>query len=401
MLKKFLSQSSELETSVFNTIFSVSPFSKADQRVYHGGARHNDNVEATHGKGLPLCLTRSTLILPKGELTIRGRSIEDLANLGRFESALAHLWSGDANNDKLLAPALLNGLGQLTGSQRFDISSGEFAPMVLLQRVTLAEKSSPDDSAFSYGIRLLSTLATTIALSIHQHKGNPRDGSRFSLGDDFATAFLSLLQDRAPKKSHVDLLNSFLILHMEHGMNLSTDAVRTISSGRPRFEAVFSAGIGALSGQRHGRANMEVCDMVDSVKEIVPRQSWGDREVVAEGLTKYYDRNQLQALPGFGHGVYRVKDPRRDLLYQLASAIALKSDDKSLSDELTLYETIETAGLDVINKKRDDLGKTAIHLPTNVDFWSGTVLKALGIPKSFFPCMFALARLGGWTFHAA
>ena len=107
----------------------------------------------------------------------------------------------------------------------------------------------------------------------------------------------------------------------------------------------------------------------------------------------------LAALPGYGHGVYKAKDPRRDILHQIADTVAHHQDGEVLK-EFNLYETIESVGLEVVNEKREAQGKGPIHLPVNVDFWSGFVLAALDIPAPLFPAMFALGRSAGWVYHS-
>jgi citrate synthase len=176
------------------------------------------------------------------------------------------------------------------------------------------------------------------------------------------------------------LVDILMVLHAEHSFNASTFTVRQVTSTRAHLYAAISAGIGSLSGPLHGGANARVMDMLmeigysDNVKEWVRKRiESGDR------------------IMGLGHAIYKVEDPRARIL-------------KTIAEE-TLKGTPEEQwfrlALDVQKTARELLIEMkGLDLYPNVDFYSGGVLHALGLPTEFFPAFFAISRVTGWCAHA-
>jgi citrate synthase len=200
----------------------------------------------------------------------------------------------------------------------------------------------------------------------------------------YAANFLNMMFD-SPVRPYkieeelVDALNVFWILHADHEQNCSTAAVRLVGSVRVNLYAAISAGICALWGPLHGGANQAVVEMLMAIQE-----NGGD---VAPFIASAKDKNDPFRLMGFGHRVYKTYDPRAKILK--------KSCDKLLT-KLDRFDPL----LDIARKLEEAALKDSYfldhHLYPNVDFYTGIVLRALGIPLNMFTVMFAIGRLPGW-----
>jgi len=177
----------------------------------------------------------------------------------------------------------------------------------------------------------------------------------------------------------VKALNIFWILHADHGQNCSTAAVRLVGSARVNLYAAISAGICALWGPLHGGANQAVVEML---QEIADRG--GDPALY---IAKAKDKNDPFRLMGFGHRIYKTHDPRARIMEKLCDKLMskLQRHDPLLETARRLEETV-----------RKDPYFIDHDLYPNVDFYSGIVLRALGIPTNMFAVMFAIGRLPGW-----
>jgi citrate synthase len=177
----------------------------------------------------------------------------------------------------------------------------------------------------------------------------------------------------------VKALNVFWILHADHEQNCSTSTVRLVGSAEVNLYSAISAGICALWGPLHGGANQAVIEML---KEI--HRDGGD---VTPFIKRAKDKNDPFRLMGFGHRVYKTYDPRAKII-------------KSVCDRLLKVTQIDDPLLDIAKKLEDvalnDPYFIDYNLYPNVDFYSGIVLRTLGIPTSMFTVMFAIGRLPGW-----
>ncbi|MBO4492346.1 MAG: citrate synthase [Lentisphaeria bacterium] len=232
--------------------------------------------------------------------------------------------------------------------------------------------------------RLISMVRTMAALAYKKSIGEPVVYPRNDLS--YCANFLNMMFDSpvAPYRISEDavrILNILLILHADHEQNCSTTTVRTIGSAQVNLYATISAGISALSGPLHGGANQQVVQML--------------REIEKDGdVTSYFnrvkDRNDPTRLMGFGHRVYKTFDPRAKIIKKECHAFLEKMHIKDSLLEVAL--AVEKAAL-------ADEYFIERHLYPNVDFYSGIVYRALGIPENMFTVMFALARLPGWIAH--
>ena len=177
----------------------------------------------------------------------------------------------------------------------------------------------------------------------------------------------------------VKALNVFLILHADHEQNSSTAAVRLVGSSRVNLYAAISAGIAALWGPLHGGANQAVVEMLQEIHDC-----GGD---LAPFLSRAKDKNDPFRLMGFGHRVYKTYDPRARIMKKMCDIVLKKL--KQKDPLLDIAKRLEEIAL-------KDSYFIDHHLYPNVDFYSGIVLRAIGIPLNMFPVMFAIGRLPGW-----
>jgi citrate synthase len=201
---------------------------------------------------------------------------------------------------------------------------------------------------------------------------------------DYCENFLNMMFSMPTDDYEVDpmiakALNKLLILHADHEQNCSTATVRVVGSSQANLYTSISAGVSALWGPLHGGANQAVIEMLESIKE--------DNGDVAKWVAKAKDKEDPFRLMGFGHRVYKNFDPRATIIKKAADDVleALGVDDPVLD----IAKQLEKVALE------DEYFK-ARGLYPNVDFYSGIIYRALGIPTEMFTVMFALGRLPGW-----
>ncbi|MCS6904056.1 MAG: citrate synthase [Bacteroidia bacterium] len=231
-------------------------------------------------------------------------------------------------------------------------------------------------------VRLLGKMPTFIAWTYKKRIGEPYVYPRYDL--DYISNFLNMMFSTPMEEYHidpvvVDALDKLMILHADHEQNCSTSTVRLVGSSQANLYAAISSGICALWGPLHGGANQEVIVMLERIKE--------DGGNIQKWIDKAKDKNDPFRLMGFGHRVYKNFDPRAKIIKAAC--------DKVLS-KLGIYDPV----LDIAKK----LEEVALNDPyfierklyPNVDFYSGIILRAIGIPVDKFTVMFAFGRLPGW-----
>lgn len=235
-------------------------------------------------------------------------------------------------------------------------------------------------------IRLLAKLPTIAAFAYKKSVGQPfiyPENSRSYCENFLHMMFATPSGDYYVDPDLVDILNLLLILHADHEQNCSTSTVRMVRSSMSNLFACITAGICALWGPLHGGANEEVIDMLEQI-----RREGGD-------VKKYVEMAKSKEsgfrLMGFGHRVYKNFDPRAKIIKAACDKLLKKM---KVSDPLLdIAKELEEAALKdqyFVDKK----------LYPNVDFYSGIIYRAMGIPVSAFTVMFALGRLPGWIAHA-
>lgn len=223
-------------------------------------------------------------------------------------------------------------------------------------------------------VRLLAKIPTMVAAFQLMRQGNDPVQPRDDL--DYASNFLYMLTEREPDAFAARVFDVCLTLHAEHTINASTFSARVTASTLTDPYAVMASAVGTLAGPLHGGANEEVISMLEEIGSVE-----NVRPYVEEAIAK------KQKIMGFGHRVYKVKDPRATILQELAEQLF----EKSGSDH---YYEIAVELEKVIEEKLSHKGIYA-----NVDFYSGLVYRHLGIPTDLFTPIFAIARVAGWLAH--
>lgn len=231
-------------------------------------------------------------------------------------------------------------------------------------------------------VRLIAKMPTFAAWAYKNKMGHPVNYPDNSL--DYCSNFLNMMFALPVEKYEVDpivakALDSLLILHADHEQNCSTSTVRLVGSSQASVYASISAGINALWGPLHGGANQSVIEMLEAIKA-----DGGDAK---KYLDKAKDKNDPFRLMGFGHRVYKNFDPRAKIIKKAADDVLTKLGVKD--PILEIAQELEYAAL-------NDQYFVDRKLYPNVDFYSGIIYRALGIPTDMFTVMFALGRLPGW-----
>jgi citrate synthase len=239
-------------------------------------------------------------------------------------------------------------------------------------------ESEDDDSA----VRLIAKMPTIAACSYKHSIGQPFMYPRNDL--DLASNFLHMMFATPCEEYEVDpviarALDLLLILHADHEQNCSTSTVRLVGSSRANLFASISAGISALWGPLHGGANQQVIEMLE---HIAANEGTAERF-----LAKAKDRNDTTRLMGFGHRVYKSYDPRAQILKRTCDKVIVRVGGSSKLLEIAMR--LEEAAL------KDDYFVSRKLYP-NVDFYSGVIYKAIGIPVNMFTALFAIGRTPGW-----
>lgn len=321
----------------------------------------------------------------QGVLEYRGIGIEELAQKSTFlETAYLLIWGG------LPTPQELEGFEyeiryhrrlkyRIRDMMKCFPESGH--PMDALQACAAAlglfySKRALDDPSYIQDavVRLLAKIPTMVAAFQLMRKGNDPVQPRDDL--DYAANFLYMLNEREPDPLAARIFDVCLTLHAEHTINASTFSAMVTASTLTDPYAVVASAVGTLAGPLHGGANEEVISMLQKIGSVEKV-----RPYVEECMAR------KSRIMGFGHRVYKVKDPRATILQKLAEQLF----EKFGQDE---YYEIALELEQVVSEK---LGHKGVY--PNVDFYSGLVYRKLGIPVDLFTPVFAIARAAGWLAH--
>ncbi|MBF6628374.1 MAG: citrate synthase [Proteiniphilum sp.] len=352
-----------------------------------------------------------------GKLYYRGMDVEELVkgiqseNRLGFEETAFLLLSGklptkeelDAVNDLIAHTMPLNhkatmNILSLKGKNIMNILARSVLELY-------AYDENPDDispdNLVKQSINLIAKFPTIIAYAYqvlrHDQMGRSLHIRHPYENRSVAENFLFMMKGRDNyTELDIQILDLALILHAEHGGgNNSTFSVRVTSSTETDTYSAIAAGIGSLKGPLHGGANIKVQGMLEDMKKNV--SDWTSAEQIDAYLLKIlkkeaYDRTGL--IYGIGHAVYTVSDPRADLLKEMARDLARE---KGREEEFNFMELIEGRAVEVFLdfKKQTAKQRTCI----NVDFYSGFVYDAIGLPSEVFTPLFAMARIVGWSAH--
>jgi citrate synthase len=331
----------------------------------------------------------------KGILRYRGYSIEDLAASSNFLEVAYLLIFGElptADQYKKFTDDIKNHTMVHEDTRKildgFPSSAhpmGVLASMFCAQTAFYPESLDPNRSSEAVYLSIVRSLAkmpTFAAWAYKNAMGHPVNYPDNSL--DYCARFMKMMYALPAEHYEIDpvvadALDKLLILHADHEQNCSTSTVRIVGSSKASIYSSISAGINALWGPLHGGANQEVILMLEQI-----RKDGGDTD---KWIAKAKDKNSGFRLMGFGHRVYKNFDPRAKIIKKAADDVLKKLgvNDPVLDIALKLEEVALRDSYFIERK-----------LYPNVDFYSGIIYRALGIPVDMFTVMFAMGRLPGW-----
>ncbi|MEB3356000.1 MAG: citrate synthase [Synechococcales bacterium] len=321
----------------------------------------------------------------RGILEYRGIRIEDLAKHSTFlETTFLLIWGHLPTQTELAAFE-----GEIRFHRRLKYRIRDMMkcfpesghPMDALQACAAAlglfySRRALDDPAYIRAavVRLLAKIPTMVAAFQLMRHGNDPVQPRDDL--DYSANFLYMLNEREPDPLAAYIFDVCLTLHAEHTINASTFSALVTASTLTDPYAVVASAVGTLAGPLHGGANEEVLLMLEEIGSV-------------ENVRPYVEdcMRRKSKIMGFGHRVYKVKDPRAIILQELAEKLFAKFGGDTYYDiALELERVVE-----------ENLGGKGIY--PNVDFYSGLVYRKLGIPSDLFTPVFAIARVAGWLAH--
>jgi citrate synthase len=315
-----------------------------------------------------------------GRLIIRGASLDDLSGQ-RFEAVAAMLLDGFFD-PPINAAAVAAELGRarervFAHTRSIDSVLLALAPTEAV-RALLARLPDGDDVAMA--MNLLAAPAVFAPAFIRARQGRSPIAPEASLGH--SADVLRMLTGQPAHATAAAALDTYLVTVIDHGLNASTFAARVVASTKAGLTSSVLAGISALKGPLHGGAPGPVLDMLDSIGAPGNAEAWLDDAL---------DRGER--LMGFGHRIYRVRDPRADELKRaLAGMVAAGAVD---AGRIALAEAVEQAALSILKRRKPNR-----PLDTNVEFYTAVLLEALGFPRDAFTTVFAMGRTAGWIAHA-
>ena len=331
-------------------------------------------------EGVVAATTRLSLVDgERGELVIAGYRVGELAAHATFEETTWLLWHGElpsnAQLDSFRATlAAARGLAPATLALLRECARAGLAPMDAL-RAAAGSISLTSDAAEA----IVACVPTIVAAYWRLTKGMEPIAPRSDLGH--AAGFLYMLNGEVPDPERVRGLETYLNTVVDHGLNASTFTARVITStGSDLVSAVVGA-LGALKGPLHGGAPGPALDMVFEIGDA------SRAEPILRGKIEAGEK-----LMGFGHRVYKVRDPRADVLAQAAERMFTRAGDMAL---YTLARSVEATALRLLEEY-----KPGRRLQTNVEFYTALLLHGLGLDVALFTPTFAISRVSGWIAHA-
>jgi citrate synthase len=313
----------------------------------------------------------------RGQLIIRGHSLDELAGRWRFEDVaqlLLNGWFDDLPEDEAFSAAL--------GAARADVYAriapwvAELAKLEPYEAMRAGTALLSDGHDLATALHLLAAPAVVMCAVLRQRARKTPIAPDVSLSQaEDMVQMLGIAKDSAALARALD---TYLVTVCDHGLNASTFAARVVASTQAGLTSAVLAGMGALKGPLHGGAPGPIIAMLDAMADQADPATWLATEV-ARG----------ERLMGFGHRIYRVRDPRADALKGALRHMGVES------ARLAFAEQAEQIALAVLRTAKPDR-----VLETNVEFYTAILLEAVGFPPDAFTCVFATGRTLGWIAHA-
>jgi citrate synthase len=325
----------------------------------------------------------------KGILTVRGYDIEQIAGKVSLEEVAYLLWHGklptrselDVQNERLVSyrrlPEEARAAVQLAAKRMEPMDALRFSVAALT-----ADDPAPGDISHEVNQQRAEMIAARVPVIVGMYQRLRSGGSivepRADLG--MAANLLFQMTGQEPDEAKVHGLETYLVTVADHGMNASTFTCRVIASTASDMVSAVVGGIGALKGPLHGGAPGPALDMIEQIGTADKADAW-IRDAVRHG----------KRIMGFGHRVYKVRDPRAEVLYKAAWLLAEETGEQS---SLDLAKEVERVAVQVLLDE-----KPGRNLNTNVEFYTALLLRDVGLtPDLFSPC-FGVGRTIGWTAH--
>jgi len=322
-----------------------------------------------------------------GKLVYRGYPIEDLAREASYEEVVYLLWHDELPDAEELADfeswmAERRGLEDGVRSEIEKLAAADEVPMAALRTIVSSlsaydadadhEDVTDIDANLRMGCRIAAKLPTALAAFERLRKGKEPVAPREDLSH--AANFLYMLNDEEPDDVLAETFDMALVLHADHGLNASTFSAMVTASTLSDLHSAVTSAVGTLAGSLHGGANANVMRMLKEVDESGQDPTEWVEEALEEG----------RRVPGFGHRVYNVKDPRAKILGEKSKELAEAAGDTKWYDYSVAIEEYITA----------EKG-----LAPNVDFYSASTYYQMGIPIDIYTPIFAMSRVAGWIAH--
>ena len=313
----------------------------------------------------------------RGELIIAGERVADLAGKSSFEGVTTRLWNGATGRSASEANVRAS-LG--AARERAFARLPELLPatrgLSIVDGFRAAVAGLRGENGLDHEATIVGAFPVIAGALVQQAKGHDPVAPDPNIGH--AADTLRMLRGNRAEAREVAALDAYLVTVCDHGMNASTFTTRVVASTQADLFAATTAGYCALTGPLHGGAPEPVLEMLDAI---------GTRERIKPWVDAALGRGER--LMGFGHRIYRVRDPRADVLK--AAIERLKAD----GADLPFASEVETYIREALRRKNPDR-----PLETNVEFFTAILLDALAIPRQAFTPIFAVARAAGWTAHA-
>ena len=322
-----------------------------------------------------------------GRLIYRGYAIEDLACEASYEEVLYLLWHGDLPNrdqldaftEKMVPERAIDGAVVDTVRDLADADANSMG--LLATTVSQLAAYDPDgsdadpqdrDATLRKGRRITAKMPTILAAFSRLREGEEPIAPREDLSH--AANFLYMLNGEEPDEVLAETFDAALVLHADHGLNASTFSAMVTASTLSDVHSAVTSAIGTLAGPLHGGANQNVMKMLLEVDESDRDAVGWVKHALAEG----------RRIPGFGHRVYNVKDPRAYILGEMSEDLGDAAGDSKWHEYNVAIEEFMA----------EEKG-----IPPNVDYYSATTYYQMGIPIDLFTPIFAISRVGGWVAH--
>ncbi|MGQ4554568.1 citrate synthase [Halobellus sp. GM3] len=322
-----------------------------------------------------------------GKLVYRGYTIEDLAREASYEEVVYLLWHGELPDAEELSSfeswmAGVRSLEDEVLAEIRELAAAEEVPMAALRTIVSSLSAYDEDadhedvtdveSNLRMACRITAKMPTALAAFERFRNGEEAVEPREDLSH--AANFLYMLNDEEPDEVLAETFDMALVLHADHGLNASTFSAMVTASTLSDLHSAVTSAVGTLAGSLHGGANANVMRMLKEVDESGDDPTEWVENALAEG----------RRVPGFGHRVYNVKDPRAKILGEKSKALAEAAGDTKWYDYSVAIEEYIT----------EEKG-----LAPNVDFYSASTYYQMGIPIDIYTPIFAMSRAAGWIAH--